>query len=100
MDKSAYYTTVWNLLGHAALTIPVFKVGQTQDVKEPVNQFFNDIDRQNFELYNPSTFANARVQVVRRTLGEDLEVFAMSEIVDLAVTAAKALKASESNYKR
>jgi len=88
LNKSANYTTVWNLLDYTALTIPVAKVSQTLDAKTPAHQFLNDMDRMNFELYDPSVFVNApiSVQVVGRTLEEEA-VIAMSEIVDVAVKA-------------
>jgi amidase len=88
LNRNADYTTVWNLLDYTALTIPVSKVNQTLDAKKPAHQFLNKNDQLNFELYDPSVFANApiSVQVVGRTLEEEA-VIAMSEIVDIAVKA-------------
>lgn len=91
MNKSADYTMIWNALDYPALSLPVSRVDATLDMKKPAHTFYNNIDKANYELYDPSTFKNApiSVQVVGRTLEEEA-VIAMSEIVDSAIKASSA----------
>ncbi|KAJ7040376.1 general amidase [Mycena alexandri] len=86
LNKFAQYTMTWNLLDHPALVVPVSKVDQAVDVKQPRSEFYTDDDRENYELYNPATYENApiSIQVIGRTMEEEA-VIAMSEIVDEAL---------------
>ncbi|KAJ7786557.1 amidase signature domain-containing protein [Mycena metata] len=95
LNKFAQYTMTWNLLDYPALVVPVSKVDQAADVKQPRSEFYTDDDRENYELYNPATYENApiSIQVVGRTM-EDEAVIAMSEIVD------EALRKTESGTKK
>ncbi|KAJ7492390.1 general amidase [Mycena latifolia] len=90
LNKSAQYTMSWNLLDYPALVIPVSKVDQSLDVKQPRDEFYTAEDRENYELYDPATFENApiSIQVVGRTMEEEA-VIAMSEVVDDALRVAK-----------
>ncbi|KAF7347635.1 Amidase domain-containing protein [Mycena venus] len=90
MNKTAQYTMWCNLLDYPAMIIPVTKVDQALDVKQPRQQFYNVDDRENYERYDPATHENAPVsiQIVGRTMEEEA-VIAMSEIVDKALRGAK-----------
>jgi len=85
-NKTANYTMVFNLLDYSALVIPVSKVDPEIDVVKAPHEFYNEMDKANYELYNPANFVNAPVciQVVGRTLEEEA-VIAMGEIVDAAL---------------
>ncbi|KAG6860169.1 hypothetical protein C0995_014841 [Termitomyces sp. Mi166 len=87
-DSYTGYTVVWNVLDFPALVIPVSRVDPKLDVKKPAHEFFSDLDRSIYELYEPETFKDAPIgfQVVGRTQ-EDEAVIAMSEIVDAALKA-------------
>jgi len=90
LNKSAQYTMSWNLLDCPALIIPVSKVDQALDVKQPRDEFYTADDQENYERYNPTTYENApiSIQVIGRTMEEEA-VIAMSEIVDEALRVAK-----------
>ncbi|KAJ7751252.1 amidase signature domain-containing protein, partial [Mycena maculata] len=90
LNKTAEYTMAWNLLDYPALVIPVSKVDQELDAKQPRDAFYTGRDRANYEEYNPVTHENApiSIQVVGRTMEEEA-VIAMAEVVDDALKAAK-----------
>ncbi|KAK7038032.1 amidase domain-containing protein [Favolaschia claudopus] len=90
LNKNGQYTMVWNLLDCPAMVIPVSKVDQAQDVKQPRTEFHSADDKENYELYNPATFENApiSIQLIGRTMEEEA-VIAMAEIVDQALKAIK-----------
>ncbi|KAF8801241.1 amidase [Phlegmacium glaucopus] len=86
-NKSAQYTMVWNALDYAALIIPTGShVDESVDIKKPPHQFYNDMDKANYELYEPAVFKYApiSIQVVGRTLEEEA-VIRMGEIVAEAI---------------
>ncbi|KAG2366570.1 general amidase [Suillus spraguei] len=89
-NRYADYTTVWNSLDYPAAIFPVTTVDSTLDRKEPPHSFYDDIDKEVYELYDPEKFKNAPVclQLVGRTLEEEA-VIKMTEIVDAALAAAK-----------
>ncbi|KAJ6621105.1 general amidase [Mycena sp. CBHHK59/15] len=92
LNNSAQYTMSWNLLDYPALVIPVSKVDQALDVKQPAHTFLSTEDRVNYERYDgPLTYENApiSIQVVGRTMEEEA-VIAMAEVVDAALKVSKA----------
>ncbi|KAJ6575357.1 general amidase [Mycena capillaripes] len=91
LNRNAQYTMSWNLLDCPSLVIPVSKVDQSLDVKQPRDKFYTTDDRENYEGYNPATYENApiTIQVIGRTMEEEA-VMAMSEIVDEALRMAQA----------
>ncbi|KAG2104409.1 general amidase [Suillus discolor] len=84
------YTAVWNALDYAAAIFPVTTVDSTLDGKAPPHAFYNDFDKDVYEMYDPERFRNAPVclQLVGRTLEEEA-VIRMTEIVDGVLLAAK-----------
>ncbi|KAJ7675379.1 general amidase [Mycena rosella] len=92
LNKTASYTMTWNLLDYPAVVIPVSKVDQSLDMKQPREKFYTPEDQENYELYDPATYENApiSVQVIGRTM-EDEAVIAMSEVVDDALKVAQSL---------
>lgn len=51
MSRSAQYTMVWNGLDYPALIIPTGShVDESVDFKKPPHQFYNDLDKENYEL--------------------------------------------------
>jgi amidase len=53
LGRSADYTMVWNALDYPALTIPVSKVDQTLDAKQPAHAFYSNADKANYESCTP-----------------------------------------------
>ncbi|KAJ7446418.1 general amidase [Mycena galericulata] len=49
LNKTAQYTMSWNLLDYPALVIPVSKVDQELDAKQPRDWFYTDEDREIYE---------------------------------------------------
>jgi amidase len=84
------YTAVWNALDYPATIFPVTTVDSILDGKVPPHDFYNDFDKDVYEMYDPEKFKNAPVclQLVGRTLEEEA-VIGMTEIVDAALSAAK-----------
>jgi amidase len=84
------YTAVWNALDYPAAIFPVTTVDSILDGKVPPHDFYNDFDKDVYEMYDPEKFKNAPVclQLVGRTLEEEA-VIGMTEIVDAALSAAK-----------
>ncbi|KAG2159900.1 general amidase [Suillus bovinus] len=89
-NRDANYTTVWNALDYPAAIFPVTTVDPTLDGKKPPHSFYDDFDKDIYEMYDPEKFKNAPVslQLVGRTLEEEA-VIKMTEIVDAALAAAK-----------
>ncbi|KAG0694762.1 general amidase [Suillus ampliporus] len=89
-NRYTNYTAVWNALDYPAATFPVTTVDPTLDAKKPCHVFYDDFDKDIYEMYDPETFKNAPVclQLVGRTLEEEA-VIKMTEIVDAALAAAK-----------
>ncbi|RDB19727.1 Acetamidase [Hypsizygus marmoreus] len=85
-NTSANYTLVWNVLDYPALVIPVSRVDQELDTKQPAHKFLSEDDKANYEAYDPAIYRDApvSVQLVGRTLEEEA-VIAMAEIVDAAL---------------
>jgi len=85
-NRSASYTSVWNMLDYSSLVIPVSKVDPELDLVKAPHKFYNEDDKANYERYNPVDFMNApiSIQLVGRTLEEEA-VIAMGEIVDAAL---------------
>ncbi|KAG1755245.1 general amidase [Suillus paluster] len=85
-----YYTMVWNALDYPAAIFPVTTVDPILDGKELTHDFYDEIDKKVYEMYDPEKFKNAPVglQLVGRTLEEEA-VIRMTEIVDAALAAAK-----------
>ena len=44
------YTTVWNALDYPALTFPVITVDPTLHAKEPPHSFYDDFDKEIYEM--------------------------------------------------
>jgi len=88
LNRDAAYTMMWNALDYASCVVPVTKVDQTVDVKQPPHEFLSPEDQNTYEFYDPATFLNApvSVQVIGRTQEEEA-VIAMAEIVDAALKA-------------
>ncbi|KAF8176805.1 general amidase [Pholiota molesta] len=94
LNKSAGYTTIWNLLDYVALVVPTgLFVDPVLDAPKPAHDFYGPIDEANYNNYKPETFKDApiSIQVVGRTLEEEA-VIAMSEIVDAALKKAPGSK--------
>ncbi|KAJ7897097.1 general amidase [Mycena olivaceomarginata] len=91
LNKHGQYTMPVNLLDYPAMIIPVSKVDQELDVKQPREDFYTADDRENYEEYDPATYENApiSIQVIGRT-GEEEATIALSEIIDEALRGAKA----------
>ncbi|KAG0696600.1 general amidase [Suillus ampliporus] len=89
-NRYTNYTTVWNALDYPAAIFPVTTVDSTLDGKEPRHDFYDDFDKHIYEMYDPEKFKNAPIclQLVGRTLEEEA-VIKMTEIVDVALAAAK-----------
>ncbi|KAF8904721.1 amidase signature domain-containing protein [Gymnopilus junonius] len=88
-NKTASYTMIWNALDYTALVLPSgLFADPVLDVKKPAHAFFNDLDKANYDLYDPATFKGApiSIQLIGRTLDEEA-VIAMGEIVDSALKA-------------
>ena len=116
INRSAQYTIVWNVLDYPSLVIPTGShVDESLDVKKPALQFYNDLDKANYELCKfyfacmvdffpassflfllvsnlvsdePAIFKDApiSIQVIGRTLEEEA-VIRLGEIVDNALKA-------------
>ncbi|KAG1841805.1 general amidase [Suillus subalutaceus] len=84
------YTAVWNALDYPAAIFPVTTVDSTLDRKAPPHAFYDEFDKDVYEMYDPEKFKNAPVclQLVGRTLEEEA-VIRMTEIVDAAMPTAK-----------
>lgn len=41
---------IWNTLDYPALVVPVSRVDQSLDVKKSAHQFYNKLDKANYEL--------------------------------------------------
>ncbi|KAF7339266.1 Amidase domain-containing protein [Mycena sanguinolenta] len=91
-QKHGQYTMTLNMLDYPSLVIPVSKVDQALDVKQPRVEFYTPEDRKIYELYDPAMCENAPIgiQVIGRTMEEEA-VLAMSAIVDEALKGAKRL---------
>ncbi|KAG0704637.1 general amidase [Suillus ampliporus] len=89
-DSYINYTSVWNTLDYPAVTFPVTTVDSAFDGKDPPHGFYDEFDKDIYEMYDPEKFRNAPVclQLVGRTLEEEA-VIKMTEIVDAALSATK-----------
>ncbi|OCK96647.1 amidase [Cenococcum geophilum 1.58] len=76
--KYWYYTSQWNLLNYPAIVFPVDKVDPQRDRKEDGYKPMTRLDRENWKLYDPETFAGLPVslQLVGRR-HEDEKVLAV-----------------------
>ncbi|KAH0559589.1 hypothetical protein GP486_003892 [Trichoglossum hirsutum] len=76
------YTSQWNLLDYPAVVFPVSKVDAVVDVAEKEYSPMNDIDRDNWMLYDPKRFAGLPIslQLVGRRF-EDEKVIAVLEYI-------------------
>jgi len=87
LNKNANYTTIWNGLDYTALVLPTgLSVDPVLDAKKPAHTFHNELDKANYDFYDPEIFKHAPIciQVIGKTLEEEA-VIAMGEIVDSAL---------------
>ena len=77
------YTSVWNLLDYPALVVPLDKVDKKVDVKGKRRRYMNDIDKENWELYDPEEFHGLPIslQIVGRRF-EDEKCIAVAEFLE------------------
>ncbi|KAL8679072.1 MAG: hypothetical protein Q9186_004612 [Xanthomendoza sp. 1 TL-2023] len=91
--NEAYYD-YWNSTGdddgYSAAVIPVTKADKSIDKFDHEYQPLNDIDRQNWEAYDPETYDGAPVglQIVARKWEEE-KVWAIAKILDMALKENK-----------
>jgi len=86
LNRDSSYTSVWNALDYPSYSFPVTRVDPALDPKRSAHRFLSVRDQKNYNLYDPTTFANAPVglQLSGRTLEEEA-VIGMTEIVDNAL---------------
>ncbi|KAF7311089.1 Amidase domain-containing protein [Mycena chlorophos] len=85
-----FYAIWCNTLDYPSVVVPVgAKVDPVLDAKQPRTEFHSDLDKQNYDRYDPALYENAplSIQVVARTM-EDEALLAMTKIVDDALRAA------------
>jgi len=77
------YTEVINLLDYSTAVIPVTKADKSVDVINPKYTPLNDLDKKNWEWYDPEAYDGAPVglQIVARKYEEE-KVWAIASIVD------------------
>ncbi|KAI1618724.1 amidase signature domain-containing protein [Exophiala viscosa] len=81
------YMTVWNLLDYPTFILPITRA-QTSDVKDTAYKPANDLDQDNYDIYDPELFENAPVclQLVGRSMHEE-QLLSVAFAVDQAVKA-------------
>lgn len=79
--------TVWNLLDYPAYILPITRA-QTSDVKDTSYKPVNELDQENWDIYDPELFENAPVclQLAGRSMQEE-QLLAVAYAVDRAVKA-------------
>ncbi|KAL1842824.1 hypothetical protein VTK73DRAFT_3024 [Phialemonium thermophilum] len=80
------YAALWSLIDYPSVQIPAGFVDKNKDVRDESYQPVNDLDRENYELYDPELWHNApiSVQLVGRQF-EDERLLAVSAVVDQIV---------------
>ncbi|GAA5821697.1 hypothetical protein JCM11251_000979 [Rhodosporidiobolus azoricus] len=94
-DQDVTYTALSNLNDYPTGVVPVTKVDPAIDIKQERESYYSyPFDKENWERYDPTFFANAPVGVqIAGRKGEDEAVIRMTEIVDEALKdAAKGAK--------
>ncbi|KAK4205074.1 Acetamidase [Triangularia verruculosa] len=76
------YTEVINLMNYSAAVIPVTKADKSIDVPDITYEPLNDVDKKNWEAYDPEIYDGAPVgvQLVARKFEEE-KILAIAEIV-------------------
>ncbi|KAL8991521.1 MAG: hypothetical protein Q9169_007847 [Polycauliona sp. 2 TL-2023] len=84
------YTDTINLLDYSAAVIPVTKADKSVDVSDHHYQPLNEVDRKNWETYDPETYDGAPVglQIVARKWEEE-KVWAIAKILDTALKTSR-----------
>ncbi|MCJ1287720.1 hypothetical protein MMC26_007072 [Xylographa opegraphella] len=77
------YTSQWNLLDYPALVFPVDKVDAAVDVVEKGHKPMTEIDKENWDLYDPAVFSGLPIslQLVGRRF-EDEKIVAILEYIE------------------
>ncbi|KAL9035733.1 MAG: hypothetical protein Q9180_004700 [Flavoplaca navasiana] len=80
------YTESINLLDYSAAVIPVTRADKAVDTFDHGYQPLNEVDRKNWEAYDPETYDGAPVglQIVARKWEEE-KVWAIAKIIDTAL---------------
>ncbi|KAL8962306.1 MAG: hypothetical protein Q9193_001273 [Seirophora villosa] len=80
------YTESINLMDYSAAVIPVTRADKSIDVFDHAYQPLNEVDRKNWEAYDPDTYDGAPVglQIVARKWEEE-KVWAIAKILDTAL---------------
>ncbi|KAI4088881.1 MAG: hypothetical protein LQ344_005767 [Seirophora lacunosa] len=80
------YTESINLMDYSAAVIPVTRADKSVDVFDHAYQPLNEVDRKNWEAYDPDTYDGAPVglQIVARKWEEE-KVWAIAKILDTAL---------------
>lgn len=80
--------SIWNLLDYPSVIIPTSQVN-SKDLKDLQYEPISERDKKNFEIYDPSLFAEAPVslQLVGRNLQEE-KLLAVAMAVDQAIGKA------------
>ncbi|KAI4099500.1 MAG: hypothetical protein LQ339_005927 [Xanthoria mediterranea] len=80
------YTESINLMDYSAVVIPVTKADKSVDTFDHHYQPLNEVDRKNWEAYDPETYDGAPVglQIVARKWEEE-KVWAIAKILDTAL---------------
>ncbi|KAK0622386.1 amidase signature domain-containing protein [Immersiella caudata] len=83
-----YYHTVINLLNYSVVVIPVTKANKDTDVVDPSYQPLNDLDKKNWEAYDPEAYDGAPVglQLVARKFEEE-KILGIAQIVTATLKA-------------
>ncbi|CAO1598695.1 hypothetical protein XANCAGTX0491_002455 [Xanthoria calcicola] len=80
------YTESINLMDYSAAVIPITKADKSVDTFDHHYQSLNEVDRKNWEAYDPETYDGAPVglQIVARKWEEE-KVWAIAKILDTAL---------------
>ncbi|KAL8879539.1 MAG: hypothetical protein Q9192_008213 [Flavoplaca navasiana] len=80
------YTESINLLDYSAAVIPVTRADKSVDILDHGYRPLNEVDRKNWEAYDPETYDGAPVglQIVARKWEEE-KVWAIAKIIDTAL---------------
>ncbi|EFE34617.1 general amidase GmdA, putative [Trichophyton benhamiae CBS 112371] len=88
--QSPAYTEVINLLDYSASVVPVTKADKNVDVADPDYEPISELDKANWELYDPELFNRTPVgmQLIGRKHEEE-KIWAIGKIVDNIMKKAK-----------
>ncbi|QRV80629.1 amidase [Ceratobasidium sp. AG-Ba] len=77
-----FYTSIWNALDYTVGVLPVTSVDPKLDQPAPPHEFYNDRDRDIYQMYKPEVFENGPVglQVVGKRLEEEVVLGIMEEV--------------------